>query len=67
MGNYWPSKKEDDTDGGYKKKRRKMNSEEKGVQVVQAKEYQVIYGDNPVDIEHLPPHLRSMFVFKRTG
>ena len=67
MGSYWSSKKDDDTDEGYKKKKRKMNGEGKGVQIVQAKEYQILYGDTPVVTEHLPPHMRSMFVFKKTG
>lgn len=64
MGSFWSSKTDTDTDEGYKNKKRKMASEEKGI--MKAKEYQVVYTDSPINVEDLPPHLRSMFVFKRT-
>ncbi len=66
MGGYFSSKRgkgegEDDSDP----KRRKMNGRDMGI--LKSKEYQIVYGADPVAVHDLPAHVRSMFLLKRTG
>ncbi len=66
MGGYFSSSKrkgEDESDSGVK--RPKLNGKDMGV--VKSKEYQIVYDVGPIRVEDLPPHIRSMFVLKRTG
>ncbi len=66
MGSYFSSKRgkgdgEDETDS----KRQKMNGRDIGI--LKSKEYQIVYGVEPVAVHDLPAHVRSMFLLKRTG
>ena len=68
MGGYFSSKREKgDKEGESEAKRRKVDGKDVGI--LKSKEYQIVYnaGGGPVRAEDLPPHMRSMFVFKKMG
>ena len=68
MGGYLSSKRgKGDQEDESEAKRQKVDGKDVGI--LKSKEYQIVYnaGPGPVRVEDLPPHMRSMFVFKKMG